>query len=159
MSFSKPPLPPFRQCPAKLQENLISFPPEGKTERQLLCIKGGRKGGKNRRKHVRARYITQFYSLRANPCIRCECDELCTQILKWVIYQTICWSGTFPPSVSKLRSPKHRARLKGLSRSLSLSLTRSHSLAQSSLHLFLSLSFLSNEPSAITIFSARYIDS
>ena len=56
VSLSKPPLPPFRQCQAKQQENQISFPPEGKTERQLLCIKGGRKGGKNRRKHVRARY-------------------------------------------------------------------------------------------------------
>ena len=60
VSFSKPPLPPFRQCPAKQQENQISFPPEGKTERQLLCIKGGRKGGKNRRKHVRARYLFCF---------------------------------------------------------------------------------------------------
>ena len=56
VSFSKPPLPPFRQCPAKQQENSISLPPEGKTNRRLQCIKGGRKGGKNRRKHVSARY-------------------------------------------------------------------------------------------------------
>ena len=68
VSFSKPPLPPFRQCPAKQQENQISFPPEGKTERQLLCIKGGRKRGKNRRKHVRARYqASSFLTVSRAP--------------------------------------------------------------------------------------------
>ena len=47
VSFSKPPLPPFRQCPAKQQGKILSFQLRGKTNRQMLCIKGGQKGNEN----------------------------------------------------------------------------------------------------------------
>ena len=57
VSFYKPPLTPFRPCPAKQQGKILSFQLRGKTNRQMLCIKGGQKGDKNWWKHVRARYI------------------------------------------------------------------------------------------------------
>ena len=56
VSLYKPPLTPFWPCPAKQQGIFLSFHLRGKTNRQMLCIKGGRKGDKNWRKHVRARY-------------------------------------------------------------------------------------------------------
>ena len=43
----KPPLTPFWPCPAKQQGIFLSFHLRGKTNRQMLCIKGGRKGDKN----------------------------------------------------------------------------------------------------------------
>ena len=57
VSLYKPPLTPFRPSPAKQQGKILSFHLRGKTNRQMLCIKGGRKGDKNWRKHVRARYF------------------------------------------------------------------------------------------------------
>ena len=46
MSFSKPSLPPFRQCPSKQQGNRISLPPEGKTSRQCCAEKWAEKASK-----------------------------------------------------------------------------------------------------------------
>ena len=57
VSFYKPPPTPFRPCPAKQQGKILSFQLRGKTNRQMLCIKGGQKGDKNWWKHVRARYL------------------------------------------------------------------------------------------------------
>ena len=56
LSLYKPPLTPFWPCPAKQLGIFLSIHLRGKTNRQMLCIKGGRKGDKNWRKHVRARY-------------------------------------------------------------------------------------------------------
>ena len=47
VSLYKPPPTPFRPCPAKQQGKKISFHLRGKTNRKMLCIKGGRKGDKN----------------------------------------------------------------------------------------------------------------
>ena len=58
VSLYKPPPTPFRPCPAKQQGKILSFQLRGKTNRQMLCIKGGQKGDKNWWKHVRARYLT-----------------------------------------------------------------------------------------------------
>ena len=58
VSLYKPPLTPFWPCPAKQQGIFLSFHLRGKTNRQMLCIKGGQKGDKNWRKHVRARYLS-----------------------------------------------------------------------------------------------------
>ena len=63
VSLYKPPLTPFWPCPAKQQGIFLSFHLRGKTNRQMLCIKGGRKGDKNWRKHVRARYYTNVQFL------------------------------------------------------------------------------------------------
>ena len=46
VSLYKPPLMPFWPCPAKQQGIFLSFHLRGKTNRQMLCIKGGRKGEK-----------------------------------------------------------------------------------------------------------------
>ena len=103
VSFSKPHLPPFRQCPAKQQENQISFPPEGKTERQLLCIKGGRKGGKNRRKHVRARYYLIWYSVHLS-------NIKANEIFYWQLSKSIPCSDRFSstsPHLCPLLRPSH----------------------------------------------------
>ena len=56
VSLYKPPLMPFWPCPAKQQGIFLSFLLRGKTNRQMLCIKGGRKGDKYWRKHLSARY-------------------------------------------------------------------------------------------------------
>jgi len=47
VSLYKPPLTRFWPCPAKQQGIFLSFHLRGKTNRQMLCIKGGRKGDKN----------------------------------------------------------------------------------------------------------------
>ena len=46
-SLYKPPLTRFWPCPAKQQGIFLSFHLRGKTNRQMLCMKGGRKGDKN----------------------------------------------------------------------------------------------------------------
>ena len=63
VSLYKPPLTRFWPCPAKQQGIFLSFHLRGKTNRQMLCIKGGRKGDKNWRKHVRARYTPVILTL------------------------------------------------------------------------------------------------
>ena len=67
VSLYKPPLTPFWPCPAKQQGIFLSFHLRGKTNRQMLCIRGGQKGDKNWRKHVRARYWHTFLRLRLRP--------------------------------------------------------------------------------------------
>jgi len=46
VSLYKPPLTPFWPCPAKQQGIFLSFHLKGKTNKQMLCIKGGQKGDK-----------------------------------------------------------------------------------------------------------------
>ena len=67
VSLYKPPLTPFWPCPAKQQGIFLSFHLRRKTNRQMPCIKEGRKGDKNWRKHVRARYWHTFLRLRLRP--------------------------------------------------------------------------------------------
>ena len=57
VSLYKPPLTPFWPCPARQEGIFLSFHLRGKTNRQMLCNKGGRNGDKNWWKHVRARYF------------------------------------------------------------------------------------------------------
>ena len=86
VSFYKPPLTPFRPCPAKQQGKILSFQLRGKTNRQMLCIKGGQKGDKNWWKHVRARYYLRYHPSFCSLPERTSIPKLplCGRAIAWI---------------------------------------------------------------------------
>ena len=112
VSLYKPPLTPFWPCPAKQQGIFLSFHLRGKTNRQMLCIKGGRKGDKNWRKHVRARYLSTDHQKVQNcyfwPYLMEACCCVCWRLRRvrwwsWPRFGRHCCEGSWHPSLTGRR--------------------------------------------------------